>query len=45
MQAPDLTPEKKRDILRAGFDNYVAKPVSLEAFRELNLRPIPVSYV
>ena len=43
MQAPDLTVPKKEALLTAGFDAYVAKPVTLQAFRELGLKPIPPS--
>ncbi len=43
VQAPDLTVAKKEALLKAGFDAYVAKPVTLQAFQELGLKPIPPS--
>ena len=44
VQAPDLAdPKQAEEIMRAGFDAYVAKPVTLKAFNALNLKPIPQS--
>jgi len=43
LQAPDLKDKKRADIKKAGFDESIAKPVSLQAFRALNLKPVPRS--
>ena len=38
--SPDLSEKRKQEILDAGFDNYISKPVSKEAFMALKLKSI-----
>lgn len=37
----DTSEELKREVIRAGFDGFIPKPLTVAAFRDLKLRPAP----